>query len=206
MIGGSDLDTARWVHNHLNIDGAPAPVSLLKFKRKNLAKLFRALGYKRGAEIGVESGRFSWQICTQNPGVELLCVDAWVKYRGYERTIPQAKFDEKRQEAEKRLAPFNTTLVREFSMDAVRSVPLGSLDFVYIDGNHHFDYVMQDIIEWSKRVRKGGIVSGHDYYTSRNVEVIPAVQAYTQAHGINEWFLTGEVGKSLSWFWVKTWR
>jgi predicted O-methyltransferase YrrM len=38
-----------------------------------------------------------------------------------------------------------------------------SLDFVYIDAGHRFDDVVQDIIKWTKKVRKGGIISGHDY-------------------------------------------
>jgi hypothetical protein len=87
-------------------------------------------------------------------------------------------------------------------MDAVRDIELESLDFVYIDGNHSFDYVMQDLIEWSKRVRRGGIVSGHDYYHFRNAGVVEAVDVYTHCHGIKEWFLTNEQ-KSKSFFWVK---
>jgi len=60
---------------------------------------------------------------------------------------------------------------------------------------------MQDIIVWSTKIRKGGIVSGHDYYRGRNNGVVPAVDAYTYAHQINEWFVTDE--KEASFFWVK---
>ena len=80
-----------------------------------------------------------------------------------------------------------------------------SLDFVYIDGNHHFDFVMQDIIEWSKKVRAGGVVSGHDYYRFRNAGVVDAVNTYTHAHQIWEWFITDEP-KEKSFFWAKEWK
>jgi predicted O-methyltransferase YrrM len=50
-------------------------------------------------------------------------------------------------------------------MDAVKDFADGSLDFVYIDGHHGFKYVAEDIWEWHKKVRKGGIVAGHDYFT-----------------------------------------
>ena len=50
-------------------------------------------------------------------------------------------------------------------MDAVKDFADGSLDFVYIDGHHGFKYVAEDIWEWHKKVKKGGIVAGHDYFT-----------------------------------------
>lgn len=69
-------------------------------------------------------------------------------------------------------------------MEAVKRFKNGSLDFVYIDANHSFNYVMQDLTEWSKKVRVGGIVSGDDYYHFRKAGVIEAVNAYTKAHSI----------------------
>ena len=38
-----------------------------------------------------------------------------------------------------------------------------SLDFVYIDANHAYDWVVQDIELWYPKVKKGGILWGHDY-------------------------------------------
>lgn len=37
------------------------------------------------------------------------------------------------------------------------------LDFVYIDANHAYDFVKQDIELWYPKVKKGGYVGGHDY-------------------------------------------
>lgn len=175
---------------------------LERFSRRNLAKLFCILDYATGAEIGVAEGRYSKRMCDLNPGVELLCVDTWQKYSGNRRGGPQSQHDRNYDIAQRILAPFDTTIVRAFSMDAVRNIELESLDFVYIDGNHDFDYVMRDIIEWGRRVRRGGIISGHDYYHFRDAGVVEAVDAYILAHGIEEWFLTNE-SKEKSWFWVK---
>jgi hypothetical protein len=190
------------VHRHLNPRGLPSPVQLQKFSRKNLAKVYRHLGYKRGAEVGVAEGRYSKQMCEMNPGVRLLCVDCWARYRGNVRGGPQMQHDRNLEITWRILEPFDVEIVREFSMDAVKKVEEESLDFVYIDANHAFDYVMQDIIEWSKRVRSGGIVAGHDYYHFREAGVVEAVDAYALAHGISEWFLTNE-RKEKSCFWVK---
>lgn len=38
-----------------------------------------------------------------------------------------------------------------------------SLDFVYIDGDHQYEAVLQDISLYYPKVKKGGLVSGHDY-------------------------------------------
>ena len=70
-------------------------------------------------------------------------------------------------------------------MDAVADVRNDSLDFVFIDADHKYTSVCEDIREWSKKVRRGGIVSGHDYYKTRgeNLGVINAVNEYVAKHG-----------------------
>ena len=192
---------AEWVHNNLNPESLKSPVTLERFGRKNLAKIYNILGYKNGAEIGVAEGRHSKMICDRVPGVKMLCIDPWIRYNGNPRGGPQAQHDRNYDIAKRVLAPFNATLYKGMSMDAVREVPMESLDFVFIDGHHGFDWVMQDIIEWSKRVRTGGIVAGHDYYNFKWAGVIGAVNAYVAAHNIKEWFITLELEPS--WFWVR---
>ena len=76
-----------------------------------------------------------------------------------------------------------------------------SLDFVYIDGFHEFDYVMSDLIFWTPKVRPGGIVAGHDYYPFFRSGVIQAADTYTKMHNINTWYVTRE--RHSSFFWVK---
>lgn len=55
------------------------------------------------------------------------------------------------------------TQVRSHSTVAASQMENESLDFVFIDGNHKYQYVKQDIASWFPKVRQGGIVSGHDY-------------------------------------------
>ena len=37
-----------------------------------------------------------------------------------------------------------------------------SLDFIFVDAAHTYDAVVEDIKLWEPKVRKGGLVSGHD--------------------------------------------
>ena len=175
-----------------------SPVRCISFTREGLAKLFAELAFKRGAEIGVQKGLYSEVLCQAIKGLELSCVDIWEPYTGHNVTKTAQK---NYVEAQKRLKPYNTKLIKLPSVEAAKQIPDGSLDFIYVDASHRFDDVMQDIIEWAKKVRVGGIVSGHDYYRSRDIGVVPAVDAYTHAHQINEWFITDE--KTPSFFWVK---
>jgi hypothetical protein len=49
------------------------------------------------------------------------------------------------------------------SIEAAETYLDNSLDFVFIDAAHDYDSVKQDIISWLPKVKKGGIISGHDY-------------------------------------------
>ena len=74
---------------------------------------------------------------------------------------------------------------------------------------HLYDSVMLDIILWGRKVREGGILSGHDYYKNRDVvQVIRAVNDYVKEHKIPLYITDCRVvetsgDKSPSWFFVK---
>jgi len=181
------------------------PPYFIPIMREELGSIFKDLGFKVGAEIGVERGIFSKSILEQNPGMKLYCVDAWKVYKGYRDHVNQDKITRYYEETKKRLKPFDVEIIRDWSMEAVKKIPDESLDFVYIDGNHDFQHVTNDIVEWSKKVRKGGIIAGHDYVKRRSsveCQVKGVVDAMTYMYRINPWFvLTGNPFSS--WLWIK---
>ena len=194
------MDNAALLHQKFNrrSDQIP-PVRIKSFDRVKLARLFAELGFKRGVEVGVADGQNSLTLCRNIPNIELYCVDPWQVYPENPRAHDNQ--DECYRVAQERLAQYDVVFIRSMSMDAVLTFEPNSLDFVYIDGHHGFDYVMQDLIEWGKRVKPGGIISGHDYYRFRWAGVVDAVDAYTKAHQINEWFLDDQ--RETNFFWVK---
>lgn len=191
------------------------PIELPNANRETLARLFHALGFQAGAEIGVERGVYAEVLCRENPGVALLCVDAWAPYPGYHDHVDRRKLQHFYEAAGERLRPYpRATLRRQFSLEAVKTVPDGSLDFVYLDAAHDFQSCTNDIAEWGKKVRPGGIIAGHDYSRYRwpnTIHVVQAVNGWTDAHEIAPWFLLGTKAKrpgelrddSRSWFWVQ---
>ena len=169
------------------------------FTRRDLAKLFEGAG----AEIGVRTGAYSQTICKYGKPTELYSIDPYaLPYRDKRSRLLGAERQEAfYQEAVERLKPYEfCRIIRMESLEAVASFEYESLDFVYIDGSHAFDYVMCDIIEWAKRVKPGGIVAGHDYYKFRDSEVVMAVDIYCKVHGIKIQ-LTDE--RTPSWWFTK---
>ena len=52
---------------------------------------------------------------------------------------------------------------RNFSTACAPLYPDGSFDFVYVDARHDYASAMEDIRAWWPKVRRGGILAGHDY-------------------------------------------
>ncbi|MEK7117080.1 MAG: class I SAM-dependent methyltransferase [Patescibacteria group bacterium] len=183
------------------LDYTKLPIEIPSIDRRYLADLFRELDFKIGAEIGVLSGDYSKILCEANPELKLYCIDSWglgdkkQKMRDYHIRMYE--------KAKKKLAICNAVLVRKLSMDAVKDIEDGLLDFVYIDASHRDPYITQDIVEWSRKIRPRGIVSGHDY--NNKPLVMKAVNAYIEAHGYDLHLTDIDADKHgiQSWWFIK---
>jgi predicted O-methyltransferase YrrM len=163
--------------------------------RLDLASLFSELGFRTGVEVGTERGVYAKALCNRIRGLKLSCVDGWAAYKGYREHVSQAKLDSFYAETAERLSPYDVTLVRKFSVEAAKGFADGSLDFVYLDANHDYGHVVADLCAWTPKVKKGGIVAGHDYIRRSNPEypigVVEAVDGYVSAHRIDPLFILG---------------
>lgn len=182
---------------------------------EGLAHLFAELGFREGAEIGTDQGEYAEVLMKANEYLSLLCIDPW-KAEAYQKGEQpesgegQEFFDKRYQETVDRLSQFaNAHIIRSSSMEVVDIVGDKTLDFVYIDGNHDFLNVTQDIHYWFKKVKPGGILAGHDYvrYPSRKFNhVQKVVNAYMTAYHLLPVFLVTPTDKGLkrdrfrSWF------
>lgn len=196
------------------------PHKLGGFVRTDMYKLFTELGFTTGLEIGVEKGKNAQTMFEIIPNLKLFGVDSYQQH-------PQASYAiiaairnwnaeylrSCKQQCLKRMKDRNFTLLQGFSEDMVKRIEDNSLDFVYIDADHSYDFVMQDMILWGRKIKKGGIMSGHDYYidkheTDRRTKVTQAINDYIKVHNIDI-YVTNEdhsVEKGdiyPSWFWVK---
>lgn len=193
--------TLEFISKKFDVDVSKDPiVKLTQINRTIIAQCFAELGFKEGAEIGVAQGAYSMVLFENIPQLRLYGIDIWQNYPGYnELENPTAL----KEEAYKNLQQYNSVLIEKYSMEAVTYFADNSLDFVFIDGAHDFKNVACDIWEWSKKVRPGGIVFGHDYKFHREfmqrykvgppkkrfaVDVKLVAEAYREAKGIRPWF------------------
>lgn len=113
-------------------------------------------GVEVGCARGVSSEAFLLRQC------EMLFVDPWNKCDGYEEELGLHGAYEEFCE---RVGKFwGWKALRTTSEVAARTYlhPRG-FDFAFIDGNHKYEFVLQDCRLWWEHLRDGGWLFGHDY-------------------------------------------
>jgi hypothetical protein len=120
--------------------------------------------------IGVELGSFKGQFANtilNNWGGKLLMVDVW-------RELPHQEYDDASNHREhidaysqsmENIKGFEDRayMLRMKGEHACDFIQDESLDFIYIDANHTYDAVKQDLKLWYPKIKSGGLVMGHDY-------------------------------------------
>lgn len=127
-------------------------------------------------EVGTWEGEFSQELLANTNCKKLYCVDPYKHFDNEEypdgmNTLTQQQFDDKYENVRKRFEVFGNRVefIRKESMEAAKLFEDNSLDFVYIDGNHDYKYVLADIQAWYPKVKVGGWLCGDDIY-SQNLE------------------------------------
>lgn len=124
------------------------------------------------AEIGVWRGTFSELILAIVAPRALHLIDPWAfqpqspgKWEGGSRAKNQADMDAVfEQVVEKFKGRDNVVIHRVPSSDATHLFPMDYFDWIYIDGNHDYDYVKADLEGYLPLVRRSGYLTGDDYY------------------------------------------
>jgi hypothetical protein len=138
-----------------------------------------------GVEVGVFRGEFSQKILDWWDGV-LIGVD---RYNGGE------EFEIMMDAIRRNMAEIDAGRYKIIVCDSTSgpSKCPSNLEFVYIDADHSYRQVMNDIRAWYPKIKTGGVLCGHDYGLETGVK-----KAIDQ-------FLKGDVVISPcgSWFHIK---
>ena len=121
------------------------------------------------AEIGVWKCYLSKTVLAKHSKLILTLVDPWK-----EVTIPEGrqKLNLDQNDLDKMYDfalslnikyPGRCNVIRDYSVNAANTVEDVSLDLVFIDGDHSYNGVIQDIEAWRNKVKPGGWLGGHDY-------------------------------------------
>ena len=187
------------------LDKQPAPVipgtDALKIKApKRHANRLRMLAqmpkYGRCAEIGVWNGGFSRAILDVTQPKELTLIDPWdllsdqgkdewthKKHKNHQ--IMRGMFD---QVTARYGGLPNVSIRKGFSAEVLETFEDDYFDWLYIDGNHLYEFVRQDVEVAFRKVRPGGVIAGDDYYWKKDgkMHVKEAVLDAMRAQGLHQ--------------------
>jgi predicted O-methyltransferase YrrM len=130
-------------------------------------------------EVGTRYGDLAYEAIKARPDLKLTVVDNW-----------QGAFADGEQVTREKLRGFDVVIEKNTSVEAAKFFNFESLDFIYIDAAHDYANVTADIEAWWPKVKKGGILSGHDYETKLDdgfwgpIEVKQAVDDWAKAHNL----------------------
>ncbi len=159
------------------------------------------------AEIGVWEGGFSRRILEICQPAELHLIDPW-QYMpefgntGFGRKKNEFLMEEKyKAVVDAFRADPRVIIHRATSAEALARMADGSLDWVYIDGNHNEPFVGEDIALCLRKVKACGIITGDDFNWQADESGAPvkaAVEAAVAALGnqaecrlmANQWMIS----------------
>lgn len=130
-----------------------------------------------GAEIGVWRGDFTARLLAGAQPAVLHLIDPWAFQPEFDRSWfggsvakSQEDMDAVYEGVERRFASEITSnriqIHRAQSVEAASEFASGHFDWVYVDGNHEYEYVLADLRAYTPLVRPGGYVVGDDYGSS----------------------------------------
>lgn len=161
----------------------------------------------KAVEVGVGDGNFSAFLCNTTPVREFYGVDPYLKYEDY-IDIPERASDfyntQEGLDALYDLTTYvyecyeNATLIRKTSVEAALDFDDESIDLVYIDANHEYEYVKQDLEAWWPKIVQGGVLCGDDY---EEAGAIP----FGVIQAVDEFALTNNLTVRVGDCWWKQW-
>jgi hypothetical protein len=207
----------------MNIDDKTA-FELIKrcVDRRDLMHLARFMGKnERIIELGVQYGKFSNVVWLESMPKHFIGIDVWDQKVATHTS--QASHDANYKHAQKLgedfLAHRGNRWMGIETIDMIKgdhsvlhsNYPDEFFDFVYIDSNHAYEPTVRDIDQWWPKVKKGGILAGHDYRDRSGIHkftgepfswgVVEAVNEFAEKTSLD--FHVTRESVSKSWIFLK---
>lgn len=142
-----------------------SPSGKLEEEKPHLQLLQRRDGL-RIAEIGVWDGNNAQMLCELLDIEKLYLIDPYDKYNDWD--FPNSYGDVSRAEVEAhdKLSEYDfVTWIRDYSNNAAEEI-VGDLDYVYVDGNHSYEFVKSDLENYYELLSDDGLIAGDDIHFS----------------------------------------
>lgn len=135
-------------------------------KRKQfLEHLIKTNGYETMIEVGIDTGKTTFYLLEKIPNLKIIAIDTNIK-KFYNRDI-----EEKYKE---RLIP-----IEGYSYVVADQIDNNIADIIFIDADHSYESVKQDIIKFTPKLKETGTLAGHDIdYPGVNKAVNELIENY----------------------------
>ena len=145
-------------------------------------------------EVGSWKGRsasfMAVEIINSEKQIQFDCVDTW---KGSEENQKDKDVIENTlfEVFTENMKPVNGhyKAIRLPSINAAELYDDESLDFVFIDAAHDYENVKKDILAWYPKVKKGGLLCGHDYPSLQVQEAVHEVLDNVEQFNKNCWLV-----------------
>lgn len=116
-------------------------------------------------EIGSWKGRSTSVFCiaTEKKDVDIYCVDTWEGSEEHKDIDTSILFDEFKKNLQKTNSLNRINIQRGKSTEISKLHENESCDIIFVDAAHDYENVKADILHWYPKLKKGGIMIGHDY-------------------------------------------
>ena len=130
-----------------------------------LIDIFKDAGPIIGLEIGVFNGLNASNLLRNLPNLTLHGIDPYQTYDDWCGAIDNSVLTEAENTAVEYTQLYKDRFIshKKTSDAAVHSFNDNYFDFIFIDGRHDYEQVLNDCINYYPKVKPGGIFSGHDY-------------------------------------------
>lgn len=163
--------------------------------RDDFPRLFNHSNYTIGLELGSYKGEFANTILSNWNG-KLICVDLFDRDDNYDLNKNDG-FYTKDVEKNKVLPIFNQTIknhrnniltIQSDTTSAAKFFPDNYFDFIYIDADHRYESVINDMNAWYSKLKQNCLFAGHDYlpnfdWSKKNNAIF---QPYNQSEYVGE--------------------
>lgn len=130
-------------------------------------------------EIGSFTGESAEQFALSGKFSSITCIDSWTNdpksdaFVNCDMALAEQLFIIRTYKYH------NINRMKEFSVPASHRFHNQAFDFVYIDADHEYSSVKQDIIHWLPKVKHGGYIGGHDFSIDYPGVVIAVQEHFT---------------------------
>lgn len=152
-----------------------------------------------GIEIGCSEGDTTCFLLESNQTLKITSIDPYVAYQDWNRSTLSdrpAMYDHTMRRMQSYITQGRFEMIRDYSDNAIDRFEDESLDFIFIDGLHTYEQVKLDCNNYYRKLKSGGLFSGHDFTVID--EVNRAVKEF--ASSVNRMISTTDIDV---WYWYK---